>query len=80
MIIDTDTKPKKQSITLRGHRTSYSLEQPFHELLETFARQQGMTPPELVQRIDEKRKKTNLSSALRLYILDRVLTGHYGKL
>lgn len=62
---------KKRSVTIRGHRTSYSLEQPFYEDLVTISLTRDMPLAALVAEVDEKRsRESNLSSALRLYVLD----------
>lgn len=62
---------KKRSVTIRGHRTSYSLEQPFHDDLVAISAARDMSLTALVAEIDEKRPRdSNLSSALRLYVLD----------
>ncbi|HEY4192185.1 MAG TPA: ribbon-helix-helix domain-containing protein [Mesorhizobium sp.] len=61
----------KRSITIRGHRTSYSLEKPFYDDLVAIAIHRKMTLAALVASIDEARAPdTNLSSALRLHVLD----------
>lgn len=57
-------------MTIRGHRTSYSLEKPFYDDLVAIAAARNMTLAALVADIDEGRpRETNLSSALRLYVL-----------
>lgn len=62
---------RKHSVTIRGHRTSYSLEQPFFDDLVSIAAERGLTLAALVAEIDENRpREANLSSALRLYVLD----------
>jgi predicted DNA-binding ribbon-helix-helix protein len=62
---------KKRSVTIRGHRTSYSLEQPFYDDLVTISLIRDMPLAALVAEVDEKRsRESNLSSALRLYALD----------
>ena len=62
---------EKHSITIRGHRTSYSLEKPFQDDLVAIAASRDMPLASLIAEIDEKRLRTaNLSSALRLYVLD----------
>jgi len=64
---------RKRSISIRGHRTSYSLEDAFHAELERIAREGNQPLAALVAAIDGARPRdTNLSSALRLFILDRV--------
>lgn len=61
----------KRSVSIRGHRTSYSLEQPFHDELERIAAQRGLPLSRLVGEIDEARPRdSNLSSALRVFVLE----------
>jgi predicted DNA-binding ribbon-helix-helix protein len=60
----------KRSIVLAGHRTSVSVEDAFWEGLKTIAKQRHETLPQLVASIDADRQHANLSSAIRLYILD----------
>lgn len=59
---------RKRSVTIAGHRTSFSLEDAFWEELVGIARRRDITLAELVVEIDSEREG-NLSSALRLYIL-----------
>ena len=59
---------KKRSITIHGHRTSVSLEEPFWTILRAIATQRGLSLASLVQIIDKKRNG-GLSSALRLFVL-----------
>jgi predicted DNA-binding ribbon-helix-helix protein len=60
----------KRSIAIRGHRTSFSLEQAFLDELQAIAGRHGTTLAALVAEIDEARpREANLSSALRLYVL-----------
>jgi predicted DNA-binding ribbon-helix-helix protein len=62
---------EKRSVTIRGHRTSYSLEKPFYDDLVAIAASRNMTLAALVASVDETRPTgANLSSALRLYVLD----------
>ncbi|MDG4874733.1 ribbon-helix-helix domain-containing protein [Mesorhizobium sp. WSM4935] len=61
---------EKRSVTIRGHRTSFSLEQPFYDDLIAIAEQRSLSLAALVAEIDETRTRdANLSSALRLYVL-----------
>ena len=64
----TDTL-RKHSVTLAGHRTSFTLEEPFWEELRRLARQQGRSVRDLVEAIDTNRSG-NLSSAIRVYVLE----------
>lgn len=64
----------KRSVSIRGHRTSFSLEQAFFDELTRLADERGIALAALVSEVDEARPRdTNLSSALRLHILDRLL-------
>jgi predicted DNA-binding ribbon-helix-helix protein len=61
---------EKRSVTIRGHRTSFSLEQPFYDDLVAIATERSLSLAALVAEIDETRPRdANLSSALRLYVL-----------
>ncbi len=61
---------RKRSITLHGHRTSFSVEDAFLEELKTLAARRGLSFAGLIAEIDEARPlDSNLSSALRLFVL-----------
>jgi predicted DNA-binding ribbon-helix-helix protein len=67
---------RKRSVTIRGHRTSFSLEQPFLDELEAIATKRGISLAALVVEVDAARPRTtNLSSALRLHVLTYLKTG-----
>jgi predicted DNA-binding ribbon-helix-helix protein len=59
----------KRSIVIEGHKTSVSLEDNFWDSLQEIAGERGMTLAELVATIDGNRNHTNLSSAIRLFVL-----------
>jgi predicted DNA-binding ribbon-helix-helix protein len=61
-------KVTKRTVNIAGHSTSVSLEQPFWNELIRIATEQQKTISELIEDIDTARQ-TNLSSALRLYVL-----------
>jgi len=62
---------RKHSVSIRGHATSYTLEDPFYELIEEIAGTRGMSVASLIAEIDSRRDRSiNLSSALRLHVLD----------
>lgn len=65
----------KRSIVVGGHKTSITLEDAFWNELRGIAREQGINLSDLVTRIDSQRKHGNLSSTLRLFVLDWV-RGH----
>ncbi len=64
------TRPIKRSFSLRGHRTSISLEAPFWDALREAAVREGVSLAALVAKIDETRGSAGLSSAVRVFILD----------
>jgi predicted DNA-binding ribbon-helix-helix protein len=67
------SRVRKRSVTIHGHRTSFSLEDPFYEIIASIATSRGVTLAGLIAEIDEARdRNSNLSSALRIYALDWV--------
>ena len=64
------TRPKKRSFSIKGHRTSVSLEKPFWDALREIAINSNVSLAHLVATIDAQRGDVGLSTAMRLYILD----------
>ena len=60
----------KRSIVIAGHKTSVSLEDAFWKGLKEIASARNMTLSDLVASIDGGRRQGNLSSAIRLFVLD----------
>jgi predicted DNA-binding ribbon-helix-helix protein len=60
----------KRSIVIAGHKTSVSLEDAFWKGLKEIASWRNATLSDLVASIDADRQHGNLSSALRLFVLD----------
>jgi predicted DNA-binding ribbon-helix-helix protein len=60
----------KRSIVIAGHKTSVSLEDAFWKGLKEIAQSRGVTLSDLVAAIDSERQLGNLSSAIRLFVLD----------
>ena len=60
----------KRSIVLAGHKTSVSLEDAFWRGLKESAGGRQITLSDLVAAIDSERQQGNLSSAIRLFVLD----------
>ena len=60
----------KRSIVVAGHKTSVSLEDPFWHALKDIARERRQSLRGLVAEIDSGRSGGNLSSAVRLFVLD----------
>lgn len=65
----------KRSLTIAGHRTSISLEEPFWRLLQAEAKASGLSVAALVESIDRTRRDTNLSSAIRIHLVTRLMAG-----
>lgn len=66
-------RPKKHSLTLRGHRTSVSLEDDFWDAFREIAAAEDRAINDLAAEIDETRgEDCGLASAIRLYVLRRL--------
>ncbi len=64
-------RPVKRSLTLRGHRTSVSLEDAFWREFRAIAEARGMALNALAAEIDEARgTEAGLASAIRVFVLD----------
>ena len=59
----------KRSVSIAGHRTSISLEEPFWEGLREIAARESLSVQALIGRIDAERGEQNLSSAIRVFVL-----------
>ena len=64
-------RPIKRSFSIKGHRTSISLEAAFWEALKEAASEDRMSLAALVAAIDDGRGDANLSSAVRVWLLGR---------
>ena len=63
-------RPVKRSLTLRGHRTSVSLEDDFWHAFREIAEEKSLAINELAAQIDSERDiETGLATAIRLYVL-----------
>lgn len=71
-MIGSAARPVKRSFSIRGHRTSISLEEPFWEALKEAAARERVSLAGLIARIDERRGSAGLSSAVRVWILDDI--------
>lgn len=67
----TPTRLRKRSLDIAGHRTSVSLEDAFWDALREIAAAQGVSLAGLIARIDAGRAGENLSSAIRVYVLEQ---------
>ena len=60
----------RRSVLIAGRNTSVSLENAFWQSLKEIASERDMSPSELVADIKSERRHVNLSSAVRLFVLD----------
>jgi predicted DNA-binding ribbon-helix-helix protein len=60
----------KRSVVVSGHKTSVTLEDAFWNSLKEISSERHMTLSDLVAAIDSQRQHSNLSSAIRLFVLD----------
>ncbi|HXW19533.1 MAG TPA: ribbon-helix-helix domain-containing protein [Roseiarcus sp.] len=60
----------KRSMSIAGHRTSVSLEEAFWRELKSLAARRGQKLSALVAEIDATRSSANLSSAIRVFVLE----------
>ena len=65
----------KRSLSIAGHRTSVSLEEIFWNELRAIAEQRAQSVASLVAEVDAARGETNLSSALRVFVLQQAKAG-----
>jgi predicted DNA-binding ribbon-helix-helix protein len=70
--------PQKRSIRIAGHRTSLSLEPQFWDALTAAAKARRVSVAKLIQSIDEGRTDSNLSSAVRIFLLNEARQGRLG--
>lgn len=59
----------KRSVSIAGHRTSISLEEPFWQILREIAEREKLSIQALIGCIDAERGEQNLSSAIRVFVL-----------
>ncbi len=69
------SKVVKRSIVIAGHKTSVSLEDAFWDALKELACKRDLTLSDVVAEIDATRAQGNLSSAIRLFVLENVRRG-----
>ncbi len=72
-------RPVKRSLTLRGHRTSVSLEEAFWQAFRAIAAERGQPLNALAAEIDEHRgAEAGLASAIRVFVLDHFVNARGG--
>jgi predicted DNA-binding ribbon-helix-helix protein len=64
----------RRSIYIRSRKSNVCVEHPFWEALREIAKAEGLKLTELATRIDRERNTPNLSSAIRLFVLDHYVT------
>jgi predicted DNA-binding ribbon-helix-helix protein len=69
----------RRTVYIDGRQTGVSLEDAFWSALQEIARAQGATVSQTVTEINKSRQGANLSSAIRLFVLDWVRSGQMGK-
>jgi predicted DNA-binding ribbon-helix-helix protein len=62
----------KRTVRIHGHKTTVSVEDPFWSDLKKIAHTQHATISKVIADIDNARQHGNLSSAIRLFVLDQV--------
>jgi predicted DNA-binding ribbon-helix-helix protein len=67
---------QRRTIIIGRHRTSISLEDAFWSELKEIAHSQRATVSQSVAQIDDTRQQANLSSAIRLYVLEHIRRHH----
>ncbi len=70
MTNEAGTRVVKRSLTIAGHSTSVSLEDAFWRRLQAIAAERGLSVNALAAESDARRNKANLSSALRIFVLE----------
>ncbi|AHM05049.1 hypothetical protein roselon_02750 [Roseibacterium elongatum DSM 19469] len=71
-----NARPRKRSLTLKGHRTSVSLEDAFWTEFQRIAAARGSSVNDLAAEVDAARGlSSGLASAIRVFVLDEVKAG-----
>jgi predicted DNA-binding ribbon-helix-helix protein len=74
-----DSTVLKRSVVINHHKTSVSLEDAFWQAIKGIAAARSMTLSDLVAVVDRDRRQGNLSSALRLYVLEHYRSRAQGR-
>jgi predicted DNA-binding ribbon-helix-helix protein len=70
MATDSHARVVKRSLVIAGHRTSVSLEDAFWRRLRLIAAERGLSLNRLAAVVDASRGDANLSSAIRVFVLE----------
>jgi predicted DNA-binding ribbon-helix-helix protein len=68
-----------RTVYVDGRKTGVSLEDAFWSTLQEIAQAEGATVSQTIREIDKSRQGENLSSAIRLFVLDRVRSKTLGR-
>jgi predicted DNA-binding ribbon-helix-helix protein len=68
--LDVNSVISKRTITIDGHKTNVTLEDAFWYGLREIARRKNTTLRSLITQIDDARERNNLSSAIRVFVLN----------
>ena len=63
---------QKRSVTIAKHRTSISLEKEFWEILEGISLEKNTSIPKLLEIIEKKSDRQNLTSAIRVFCINHL--------
>ena len=75
-----EARPRKRSLTLRGHRTSVSLEDPFWKAFLEIAQEKSISINALAAEIDVSRElSAGLASAIRVYVLEHYRSAYHSE-
>ncbi len=66
------TASNKHTVKINGHITSVFLESEFWEELKQISNSKSISTDQLISQIDKQKKSSNLSSAIRLYVLNHI--------
>jgi predicted DNA-binding ribbon-helix-helix protein len=72
------SRPVKRSFSIKGHRTSISLEAEFWVALKEAAQEDSLALAALIDQIDRDRGTSGLSSAVRIWLLRRYISRSSG--
>ena len=61
---------KKRSVNIHGHQTSLSMEEEFWSALRDIAEKENLSINKIIAKIDDESDNNNLSSSIRIYVLN----------
>ena len=66
------TASNKHTVKINGHITSVFLESEFWEEIKQISKTKSVSTSQLISQIDQQKRGSNLSSAIRLYVLNHI--------